>query len=112
MRKLFLLFIVFAVLVLGIISFYNAMTTFSKQLNIKALSLSKINDTLAYNRLSSAIRIPIVNNPIDSIFIGAEQKFPEFLREAFPNFHNDPSVSIMGFGSNSLLYRWKGRDAS
>jgi hypothetical protein len=110
MRKLFLLFIVFAVLVLGIISLYNAMTTYSKQLNIKALSLSRINDTLACNRLSSAIRIPIVNNPIDSIFIAAEQKFPEFLREAFPNFHNDPSVSIMGFGSNSLLYRWKGRD--
>lgn len=110
MRKLFLLFIVFAFLVLGIIAFYNAMTTFSKQLNIKPLTLSGINDTLALNRLSSAIRIPLVNNPLDSVFIGAEPKFPEFLREAFPNFHNDPSVSIIGFGSNSLLYRWKGRD--
>ena len=111
MRKLFMMIIVFVFLVLGIIALYNTMTTFSKQLNIKAISAGKLDDSLALARLSAAIRIPLVNNPIDSIFIEAERTFPEFLKDAFQNFHNDPAVSIVSFGSNSLLYRWKGRDS-
>ena len=111
MRKLFLMIIVFVFLVLGIIALYNTMTTYSKQVDIKALKLSSLNDSLALAKLSAAIRIPLVNNPIDSVFLSSEKKFPEFLREAFPDFHNDAALSIMNFGTNSLLYRWKGRDS-
>lgn len=111
MRKLFLMIIVFVFLVLGIIALYNTMTVYSKQLNIKLVEPGKLNDSLALARLGASIRIPLVNNPIDSIFIGAEKKFPEFLRDAFPEFHSDAAVNVISFGSNSVLYRWKGRNS-
>jgi carboxypeptidase PM20D1 len=110
MRKLFLVLILFIILFLGIITLYNTFSAFSKQLNIKAEPRLALNDSLALIRLSAALRIPLVNNPIDSIFIKAEKQFPEFLAEAFPAFHNDPSVNSIKVAANSRLYRWTGRN--
>ncbi len=110
MRKLILLLITFLLTVFGIITLYNTFTSFSRQLQIRPSKRMALNDTLAIARLSAALRIPLVSNPSDSIFRAAVNSFPEFLKEAFPNFHQDPSVRLRVFGKNSILYRWTGRD--
>ncbi len=110
MRKLILLIFLFIITVLLSITLYNTFSSFSKQQKTPKLPSLSFNDSLSLERAKAALRIPFVNNPVDSIYKMSEIQFFNFLEEAYPNIHNNPAIKKLDFGKNSRLYRWTGID--
>ncbi len=110
MKKLLLLLLFFIVLILLLISLFNTLTQVSRQGKVVPATPIKLDSTALAQRLSGAIAIAAVSNPVDKKI--SQEAFVEYRRYLKQNFSlfGSEEWQWKETKEGALLGKWEGRN--
>lgn len=96
--------------VVALLAFMFLRTAFTRPVkkNIESIEKEPINEKVAAEHLSEAIKIPTVSVPGDEGDFSAFDKYREFLAKTYPCVHENSEITVIN--NHSLIFKIKGKN--